>query len=348
MSETGARDWGTGTGARQRSASEAGLSTPAPSLQSPVPEWRPTAPLAHLKRRAELLAAARAFFAARGVMEVQTPLLSAAGTTDVHLASVNAGARYLHTSPEFAMKRLLAAGSGDIYQICRVFRGGEAGRRHNPEFTLLEWYRVGFDHHRLMDEVVELVARLLPGRTAIERITYRDAFVRHANLDPFAADIDACRRSAARAGISLNPAASLDVDGWLDLIGAELVYPRLGRGGLCFVYDYPPSQAALARVRQAAPPVAERFEVFVDGVELANGYHELTDAAEQRRRFEADIVRRRELGLPQPPVDERLLAALEAGIPDCAGVALGFDRLTMLAVGAQSIDEVIAFPHSIA
>lgn len=305
--------------------------------------WCPTAPLTNLHKRAEILATIRAFFAARGVMEVETPLLSAAATTDVHLSSVPAGGGYLHTSPEFPMKRLLATGSGDIYQLCHVFRDGEAGRLHNPEFTMLEWYRVGFDHHALMDEVAELVRAVLPSAGEGDRLTYRQAFESQAGFDPFNAGVDDCRACLSRAGIEAEAGSALDYDGWLDLVAGAVVYPRLGRAGLCFVYDYPESQAALARVRAGDPPVAERFEAFMGGIEIANGYHELTDAGEQRRRFEADLARRHELGLPQPPMDERLLAALDAGLPDCAGVALGVDRLAMLAVGAAGIEEVIAF-----
>lgn len=281
-------------------------------------------------------------------MEVETPLWSSAAATDVHLSSLAAGAGFLHTSPEFAMKRLLAVGGGDIYQLCHVFRDGEAGRLHNPEFTLLEWYRVGFDHQALMDEVAELVRAVLPSVGEGERLTYRQAFERHACFDPFNAGVDDCRACLSRAGIEAKADSSLGYDGWLDLVAGAVVYPRLGRDGLCFVYDYPASQAALARVRTDAPPVAERFEAFVNGIELANGYHELTDAGEQRRRFQADLDRRSQLDLPPLPVDCRFLAALDAGLPDCAGVALGVDRLAMLAMGADSIEEVIALPHRLA
>lgn len=320
-------------------------------------DWRPAASLDNLRLRAELLARARAFFAARGVLEVETPVLAAAAVTDPYLASLATrftgpgapGGRtlYLQTSPEYAMKRLLAAGSGPIYQLARACRDGEVGRRHNPEFTLLEWYRPGFDHHALMDEVDAFLSTLL-GAPPAERLSYRELFVRHLSVDPLtasAAELD--RAAAAGADPAELPALEpADHDGRLDLLLTSRIEPRLPRDRPTFVYDYPASQAALARVRSEPDGVAvgERFEVFAGGLELANGFHELADAAEQRRRFEADLARRRALGLPGPPIDERLLVALEAGLPDCAGVALGFDRLVMLAAGASSIDEVLAFP----
>jgi elongation factor P--(R)-beta-lysine ligase len=320
----------------------------------PVPEsdWRPTASLEALRLRAGLLASTRTFFAARGVLEVETPLLASSPASDPHLQALtcrpDAVARgrtlYLQTSPEFAMKRLLAAGSGPIYQVTRAFRDGEAGRRHNPEFTILEWYRPGFDHHALMDEVEALLAATL-GTGRGERITYRGAFLLHLGLDPLRAGVDEIRRSARAAGIADVPGlAPDDVDGWLDLLLAAVVEPRLGLSGPTFLLDFPARQAALARVRPDDPPVAERFEVYLRGVELANGYHELTDAVEQRRRCEVDLAERRRRGLPAVPADERALAALEHGLPDCAGVALGFDRLVMLAAGVSDIAEVIAFP----
>ncbi len=301
--------------------------------------------------RAALLAATRAFFAERGVLEVETPCLAGAAATDPHLASLatRCGDRalYLQTSPEYAMKRLLAAGSGAIYQLARAFRDGESGRRHNPEFTLLEWYRPGFDHHRLMDEVEALIATTL-GRQErpAERLTYRDAFRRYAGVDPLTDPVERLAEAAREAASASLPDLGDDRDAWLDLLMVTAVQERLGSGGLTFLLDYPASQAALARVRREpdGTAVAERFELFIDGVELANGFHELTDPAEQRRRFEHDLALRRERGLPEPPIDEHLLAALEAGMPDCAGVALGFDRLVMLAAGAESIDEVLAFP----
>ena len=316
--------------------------------------WRPTASLEALRLRARLLSGIRAFFAERGVLEVETPCLSAATVTDVHLDSIPAevaGSRlWLQTSPEYAMKRLLAAGSGPIYQLARAFRDGEAGRRHNPEFTLLEWYRPGWDHHRLMEEVEELLRAVLPADRVPsgpgERLTYAEAFRRHAGVDPFDSPIPALAEAAREHGEGGVPDLGDDRDAWLELLLGTVVERRLGHDRPTFVHDFPASQAALARIRrdEGEPPVAERFELFVHGVELANGFHELTDPAEQRRRFERDLAARRERGLPEPPVDERFLAALEHGLPACAGVALGVDRLAMLAAGTDSIQDVIAFP----
>lgn len=297
----------------------------------------------------------RAFFSARDVLEVETPALSHAATTDPNLANFATpyhgpapGTLWLHTSPEFPMKRLLAAGAGSIYQIGKVFRDGEAGRLHNPEFTMVEWYRLGFDHHALMDETLALVTEALDGRRMFaspEKLSYREAFELHAGLDPHRADVAALATAIKRHGIETGSNLAREpVDVLRDLLLTHVVEPQLGRGRLTALYDYPASQAALARIRPGDPPVAERFEVYLDGIELANGFHELGDAAEQRARFERDLVRRKEQGLPAVPMDERLLAALEAGLPDCAGVALGFDRLAMLAAGAKSIQDVLAFP----
>lgn len=328
---------------------------------SPGPEsdWRPSATLEVLKLRAWLLQSIRAFFFERGVLEVETPMLSSAATPDPALASFTTRytgplfprgqTLYLHTSPEFPMKRLLAAGSGSIYQVCKVFRDGEAGRRHNPEFTLLEWYRVGFDHHRLMDEAGELVMELLASSMALqppERLTYRQAFRRHAGIDPFAAAPDEFGRAARTHGIRVSPGLGpvKDVDAWRDLLLTHVVEPKLGKGRLTFIHDYPASQSALARIQPGNPPVAARFELYLNGIELANGFHELADADEQRARFERQLGARATGGLAAVPMDEYLLAALKHGLPDCAGVALGFDRLVMLAAGAPTIEAVLPFP----
>ena len=313
-------------------------------------DWRPTASLETLKLRAGLLAKLRQFFAARNILEVDTPALSRAGATDRHIQSfrIEDGRRghlYLHTSPEFPMKRLLASGSGDIYQVCKVFRSGEAGRRHNPEFIMVEWYRVGFDHHQLMAEVAELLGALLPELDPPEYLTYREAFQTHAGFDVSTAGSKDCIAALTRDGRQVPAEDQLDYDGWLDMVAGDLVYPALGKGRLTFIYNYPASQAALARIWPGEPPVAERFEAFVDGIELVNGFHELADATEQGRRFEQDIAYRKTANLVQVPRDERLLAALAHGLPDCAGVALGFDRLVMVAAGAKSLDEVIPFPY---
>ena len=303
-----------------------------------------------------MVAGVRDFFAARGVLEVETPLLGARGAMDPAIASFSTvgpdeRVRWLQTSPEYAMKRLLAAGSGPIFQITRAFRAGEAGPRHNPEFTLLEWYRPGLDHHRLMDEVGELVVAAL-GCPAPRRIAYARAFRELAGVDVDRASDQALRERARQAGADARTVAALDRDGCLDLLLTHFVQPALSRLAgtrAVFLHDYPASQAALARVaRTRDGDRAERFELFVDGVELANGYHELTDPSEQRRRFEAEAVRRRDTGLPEMEIDERLIAALTHGLPPCAGVALGLDRLVILALGLASIEEVIAFPDVIA
>lgn len=313
-------------------------------------DWRPTATREALLRRAQMLGVARRFFASRGVLEVETPVLSAAAASDPQIESLVTriagipGRFFLCTSPEFAMKRLLAAGSGDIYQLGRVFRDGERGRWHNPEFTLLEWYRLGFDDVRLMDEVETLVAELLaPGRTlaAAERLTYAEAMRRHAGLDAHGASDADLNRAAARFG--LTAPGDLDRDGKLDLLMGLAVGPRLGRERPCFVCDYPASQASLARLKPGAPPVAARFELYLDGIELANGFHELGDSREQRERFDRDLALRRARGQAEPPLDERLIAALAAGLPECAGVALGFDRLVALALGEEGLERAMAF-----
>jgi lysyl-tRNA synthetase class 2 len=309
--------------------------------------WRPSAPLEVLKLRAAAMAAARRFFEDRGVMEVDTPVLGAATASDVHIASlhthVSLGAPtsfYLQTSPESAMKRLLAAGSGPVFQFARAFRDGEAGTLHNPEFLLLEWYRPGFDLSALMDEVAALVAALLQSELPVERVSYRDAFMRCAGIDPFTANFETiialCRRSGFREALE-------DRNAGLNLLLTALVQPALSPGCV-FLYHFPEDQAALARVRPGKPPLAERFELFVNGMELANGYQELTDARALKSRIDADRARRRKRGLPAVPVDSRLLQAMEHGLPECAGVALGFDRLLALKAGVGDIREVMPFP----
>jgi elongation factor P--(R)-beta-lysine ligase len=312
--------------------------------------WLPTATRETLLRRAAMLAGVRAFFAARRVLEVETPILSAAAVSDPQLESLATriaglpGEFYLQTSPEYSMKRLLAAGSGDIYQICKVFRDEERGRWHNPEFTMIEWYRLGFDDAALMDEVEALVGSLLkPQRTLApaERLNYSTALERHAGVDAYQSSDADLAAAAQRHGIVCD--ARLDRDARLDLLMGLVVGPRLGRDRPCFICDYPASQASLARIRPGLPAVAARFELYLDGVELANGFHELQDAAEQRARFSRDLNTRRERGRQQRPIDEHLLAALEHGMPDCAGVALGFDRLVALGLSANAVGQVMAF-----
>ena len=313
-------------------------------------DWRPTASREMLERRAALLARARGFFAKRGVLEVDTPIVVNAPVTDAHIHSAqvmfegDAGQRFfLHTSPEYAMKRLLAAGTGDIYQICHVVRALERGRLHNAEFTLIEWYRLDFPLAALMSEVEELVRELLgPTRAgASARVSYREAFLETLALDPFTAPLAELTQRARAAGFQ---GAAADRDELLELLMGTVIGPRLGHGGLTFVYGYPASQAALARLDPDDPRAAQRFELYCEGIELANGFHELTAAREQRARFERDVAERRRAGLPDTSIDERLLAALAAGLPDCSGVALGFDRTLMLAAGAERIDAVLPFP----
>jgi lysyl-tRNA synthetase class 2 len=274
-----------------------------------------------------------------------------APVSDVNLGSVSVlvpgrdTPLFLHTSPEYAMKRLLAAGSGDIYQICHVYRGAERGRQHNPEFTMLEWYRLGFTLEDLMREVAELARELLgDARLPVEFVSYRDAVRRHAGFDPLDADIAQLQRAAQDLGLAADQSVLAGRDELLDLIVGAKVGPALGAAALTFLHRYPASQAALARLDADDPRVALRFELYHRGVELANGYHELASGAEQRLRFTADQTVRTSRGLPTFAVDAHLLSALDAGLPDCAGVALGFDRMLMLAMGTSSIDDVLAFP----
>ncbi|MCF6336532.1 MAG: EF-P lysine aminoacylase GenX [Gammaproteobacteria bacterium] len=321
-----------------------------------VTDWQPTATLAALRQRAELLARLRRYFAGQGVLEVETPLLSSAGIPDPHIPSFTTtpgpdgeASRYLNTSPEFAMKRLLAAGSGPIFQVCKAFRRGEQGKYHNPEFTLLEWYRPGFDHLRLMDEVDVLVRQLAEGHRSLgcsEKLSYQACFQRYLEIDPFNVDVSMLKSCAQVQGLGEVAGLSVaDKDTWLDLLMSHCVQPHLGKEGPVFVYDYPASQAALARIRPVEPPVAERFELFIDGIELANGFHELQDAHEQRERFEADLVRRQVEKLEPVALDERLLRALSAGLPACAGVALGLDRLQLVLTDCSHIRDALAFPY---
>ena len=313
-------------------------------------DWQPTATRHNLQRRAQIIDGIRQFFNQRQVLEVDTPTLSAAAVSDPHLfpfatdyipeGGGQAQTLYLHTSPEYPMKRLLAAGSGCIWQLCRVYRNGESGRRHNPEFSMLEWYRLGFDHHQLMDEVDDLVDSIL-GCGRSRRVTYAALFEQYLGVDIHACEIselaDLGRRHCDFRG-------ELDTDGWLNLLFSHCIEPQLLEPTM--VYAFPASQAALARVVEGDDrvPSAARFELFIKGMELANGYFELTDAGEQARRFAADQQLREAYQRPPLPIDQRLIAALQQGLPECAGVALGVDRLVMLALDAHSIDEVIAFP----
>jgi len=320
-----------------------------------VQDARASLSLEMLRLRAETYARIRGFFAERNVLEIDTPALSAAGVSDPALESVSAhvaalgGDRYLHTSPELAMKRLVAAGSGDVYQLCRVYRDGELGRWHEPEFMLLEWYRLGWDEQALMGEAAALLTRLLAARwprLGILRLTYAQAFARNLRIDPHRRDASTrSRLDAALGERGIDAPAGLDHDALLDLALASVIAPSFAPDALTFLYDYPASQAALAEIKPTTPPVAARFEVFVGALELGNGFRELTDAAEQRRRFAADLARRRARGRPTPPVDEEFLAALEAGLPPCAGVAIGVDRVIAVAAGAERLADVVPLAH---
>jgi lysyl-tRNA synthetase class 2 len=313
-------------------------------------DWRPHASIATLRRRAALLAATRYFFDSRGLLEVETPVLARSAVTDPQLASfaVPAGPeRYLQTSPEYAMKRLLAAGSGDIWQLARVFRQEERSALHNPEFTMVEWYRLGFGLEEMALETCQLVNALLvaagqPAR-AIQGLHYRDALSTGPGFDPFTAPDGLLRDACLGAGLAASSARDATRDELLDFLMAVRVGPGLGANCLTWLHHYPASQAALARIDPDDPGTALRFEVYADGIELANGFVELAGVDEQRARFEADLAERRRRSLPEPAIDESLLAALQAGLAPCAGVALGFDRVVMLALGARRIDEVVAF-----
>lgn len=317
-------------------------------------DWPPSASFETLRLRARLNALIRAFFAERDVTEVETPVMSMAGNTDPNIASFQLqfsgrtdGAprtRWLRTSPEYPLKRLLAAGFGDCYELGRVFRDGEAGGRHNPEFTMLEWYRLGWDHQRLIDETAQLVlaALALLGRTAtLKRVAYHDLYRQQLGIDPHSAPLE--HLQAALGDVVIDP-EGLTRDDWLDLLMTHRLQPAFAPDQLLAVYDYPASQCALARLGQRdGMAVAERFELYLGPLELANGYHELADADEQGQRFDRDLALRRQRGDVLPPRDERLLEALQAGFPHCAGVAMGIDRLLMAMLGSQRISKVVAF-----
>lgn len=320
---------------------------------SDIAGWQPTAPIANLLKRAKIVNEIRHFFADRGVLEVETPTMSQATVTDVHLRAFETqftgpGAAqgitlYLMTSPEYHMKRLLAAGSGPIYQMGRSYRNEEAGRYHNPEFTMLEWYRPHYDMYRLINEVDDLLQQTLECESA-ESLSYQQAFLRYLDIDPLTAEKDKLREVATKLDVSNIADTEEDRDTILQLLFMVGVEPHIGLEKPTFIYHFPASQASLAEISSEDHRVAERFEVYYKGVELANGFRELTDAAEQRQRFERDNRKRASMGLPEQPIDENLLAALEHGFPECAGVALGIDRLIMLALGAERISDVIAFP----
>jgi lysyl-tRNA synthetase class 2 len=313
-------------------------------------DWRPSASLAALRARAVLNRNIRDFFFETDTLEVELPILNHAPVADMNIEPIAVPAShvmpylYLHTSPEYSMKRLLCAGSGDIYALGKVFRAGESGSRHNPEFTMLEWYRLGMDHQVLMQEVADLLDEIFSD-SSIELIdpplflTYQQAVIQYAGLDPFTAvDDDIKQLGIELAGGNL----ALNRDGWLDMIMSHKVEKDLPKNQLVFIYNYPASQAALAKLNKDdnGQVIAERFEVYLNSLELANGYHELTDSQEQRQRFE------KELKGTDRPIDEKLLRAMAddtAGLPNCAGVAMGIDRILMLHLGVKTIAEVISF-----
>jgi lysyl-tRNA synthetase class 2 len=310
---------------------------------------------ASLRLRARLYALVRRFFGERNVLEVETPILSAAGNTEPNIESftthfsghVDAGARerWLRTSPEFPLKRLLAAGIGDCYELGRVFRNGEAGGRHNPEFTMLEWYRVGWEHRRLMGEAIELVEAalaLVDQRAEVVIVPYRQLFIDALGIDPMTDGLERLQAPLGEFGIS---ADGLTRDDWLDLLITHRLQPLFPRDRITVIHDYPATQCALARIRAGEPPVAERFELYLGPHELANGYHELNEAAEQRARFVRDNAVRSERGTGKVPLDEPLLDVLDA-MPDCAGVAMGVERLLMCLAGTDAIADVLAFPFN--
>jgi lysyl-tRNA synthetase class 2 len=306
--------------------------------------WRPSAALEVIHERARVYRQIRSFFTTRGYLEVDTPLLMPATNTDVHVESIEvlSGGRklYLQPSPEFAMKRLLAAGCGSIFQIGHAFRQGEQGRRHNSEFSMLEWYRMGYDYRQLMDEMELLITTLSLHRCEFQRIGYKALFLQSLDIAIDEISLLELRAECARR-VSGCDAQTLDFDQCLDLLLGVVIAP--GMRGYQFVYDYPVSQAALARTSAGDASVAERFELFYDGLELANGFSELTDASQQRARFDTDNRKREQQGLPRHAVDARLLEALEYGLDDCAGVALGLDRLLMVLLELDSIDQVLTF-----
>lgn len=308
--------------------------------------------LSLLKKRAEVLAATRSFFAQRGVLEVNTPLLSPAGSTDPYLDSftteLTGGSAptqqlYLHTSPEFYMKRLLAAGSGAIYQICSCFRNGELSARHNPEFLMLEWYRPSWTLQQLEDECLALVNSVL-GEAEYIHLTYTQAFEKFVGLHPFAASLEDITAKAVEVS-AINP-EGLSRDNLLDLLLTHLIEPALKNLGRVLLYDFPASQAALAKVatNSEGHQVAQRFELYINGLEIANAYSELTCAKEQALRFKEDNQLRQQLGKPQIPADNQLVAALEKGLPEASGIALGLDRLIQLALGAEKLSQALPFP----
>jgi len=318
-------------------------------------QWQPSASIATLKNRAKIIAKIREFFEKRQVMEVETPTLSQATVTDVHLHTfdttfvgpgfADGKQLYMQTSPEFHMKRLLCAGSGAIYQMSKAFRNEESGRHHNPEFTMLEWYQPDYDHMALIDEVDELLQVVL-STPQCEIITYQHLFIQHLELDPLSADIEAIRKVALSYDFGDFVATESNKDTLLQCLFCFVIEPQIGLVKPIAVYNFPASQAALAQLEHADKRVARRFEFYYQGIELANGFHELQDANEQLERFKQDNKERLKEGLTEQPIDYRLIEALAHGLPNCAGVALGIDRLIMLALQQKHIRDVISFDVS--
>ena len=315
----------------------------------PKTNWKPTASQKNLQLRAQLYAKIRAFFAERNVLEVETPLLCQHTVTDPHIESfavpiytstpTHTDTYFLQTSPEYAMKRLLAAGSGAIYQITKSFRVGESGHQHNPEFTMLEWYRPGFNHHDLMNEIDLLLQYAIKTKPA-EKITYQDLFLRHLKIDPHNCELDALKKLIFEKDIVIDT-AQCDHDTCLQILLSHCIEPLLGINNPLFLYDFPASQAALSKIEGQ---IAHRFELYIHGSEIANGFYELTDAVEQQNRFEKNKIVRKNNQQYIPNIDHYFINALRSGLADCAGVAIGIDRLLMQYAKTKNIQDVITFP----
>jgi len=313
--------------------------------------WQPTSTRETLKARAKIIRKIRRFFDECGLLEVETPLLSQYSITNQYIQSFEATyyndsgkskPYFLQTSPEYAMKRLIATGYGDMYQLCKAFRNhGEVGHEHNPEFTILEWYRLRFDHHQLMDEMDDFLQFILNCKKA-KRFSYQELFLHFLKINPFELSADDLKKLAQENNINIE-GKGYNWDTWTEILLSHLIEPKLNNEQPIFIYDYPASQAALSKIREDNPRVCERFEVYFKGVELANGFHELQNAAEQLNRFKKDQQKRKQANLKHMEIDRRFIAALEHGFPHCSGVAVGIDRLIMLALNAKSISDVIAF-----
>ncbi|MDO6426147.1 elongation factor P--(R)-beta-lysine ligase [Thalassotalea sp. 1_MG-2023] len=313
--------------------------------------FEPTLTWQNAKKRAEVIHQIRSFFYQKGVVEVETPLLSQGTVTDRYMEAFSTQPNgtapsptyYLQTSPEFAMKRLLSAGYKDIYQLCKAFRDEEQGRYHNPEFTILEWYRVGIDHRELMKEVDALLMSVLACKSS-EIITYRNIFINELAIDPLLASVEQLKHLLYEKGVEGDWIVNeVDKDILLQVLFSECIEKNIGQDKPCIVYEFPASQASLAKICQENPKVSERFEVYFKGIELANGFHELRDATEQLARFERDNIHRVNEGKEAKPIDKRFIQALESGLPSCSGVALGIDRLLMIALGLNHIEQSICF-----